>query len=94
MKKSIGSIVGLAVLMAMGIGTGYAEVYFQDDFNTGGTAGALSRGWQFIENEHVTEVGSNFVIAPEWPKGRMAREPTQDLSRPRKRTARPPREAS
>ncbi len=69
MKKSIGSIVGLAVLMAMGIGTGYAEVYFQDDFNTGGTAGALSRGWQFIENEHVTEVGSNFVIAPEWPEG-------------------------
>ncbi|MGC9326686.1 MAG: hypothetical protein ACP5I1_03555, partial [Candidatus Hinthialibacter sp.] len=46
-----------------------AQVFFEDDFNTGGTAGALSRGWEFVENEYVTEVGSNFVIAPEWPEG-------------------------
>ena len=45
------------------------DVYFSDDFNTGGTAGALSRGWEFVEGEFVTEVGSNFVVAPEWPEG-------------------------
>lgn len=45
------------------------QAFFSDDFNTGGTAGALSRGWEFVENEFVTEVGSNFVIAPEWPEG-------------------------
>jgi len=67
MKKVIYCGLGFAVLLAAGISAGFADVYFQDDFNTGGTAGALSRGWQFIENENVTEVGSNFVIAPEWP---------------------------
>lgn len=55
--------LGLAAVPAQ------AQVYFSDDFNDGGTAGALSRGWEFVENEFVTEVGSNFVIAPEWPEG-------------------------
>lgn len=45
------------------------KVLFQDNFDTGGTAGALSRGWAFTLNEFVAETGVDFVVAPEWPEG-------------------------
>ena len=65
MKK----VLLVATMVAMVSPLAIGEVYFEEDFNTGGTAGALSRGWQFVENEFVTETGSNFVVAPEWPEG-------------------------
>lgn len=64
------SFAGTAAFVAgLLLQTSAAQVFFEDNFNEGGTAGALSRGWEFIENEKVTEVGSNFIIAPEWPEG-------------------------
>lgn len=56
----IASLVAMLAPVAMG------QAFFADDFNTGGTAGALSRGWEFVEI-NVTETGVNFVVAPEWP---------------------------
>jgi len=51
-----------------------AAEYLKDDFNAGGTAGAKSRGWEFTLNDKVTEVGSDFVIAPEY----IAKAPGSD----------------
>ena len=62
------ALCGIATLI-MCVPQSNAQVIFEEDFNTGGTAGALSRGWEFIENEFVAEIGSNFIIAPEWPEG-------------------------
>lgn len=53
------------VLLTM-VNAGFAAEYYKEDFNTGGTAGAKSRGWEFTLNDKVTEVGSDFVVAPEY----------------------------
>jgi hypothetical protein len=62
------ALSGIAAL-ALGVAQSNAQVLFEDDFNTGGTADAVSRGWEFVENEFVAEIGSYFIIAPEWPEG-------------------------
>ena len=69
MKNKFFFIFAVVSVMSLSlmVNPGYTQVFFEDDFNDGGTAGALERGWEFIENEFVTEEGSFFVIAPEWP---------------------------
>lgn len=67
MYKNALLISGVVALLSTPLA--HAQVYFSEDFNTGGTQGAIDRGWEFVENEFVTEVGSNFVVAPEWPEG-------------------------
>ncbi|MEW6233748.1 MAG: hypothetical protein AB1656_00035 [Candidatus Omnitrophota bacterium] len=63
MKIRLFSVVALLIVGSPMV---FGDVYFSDNFNTGGTAGANSRGWEFIQNDKVTEVGSYFVIAPEY----------------------------
>ena len=71
MKNTFRMVVGAATALALSMGTmqANAQVYFSDDFNTGGTAGAVSRGWEFVLNEFVTETGVDFIVTPEWPEG-------------------------
>ncbi|RJP32885.1 MAG: hypothetical protein C4527_05375 [Candidatus Omnitrophota bacterium] len=68
MKQTLSFVFVISAVLLMA-GMANADVYLSEDFNTGGTAGALSRGWEFVENEFVTETGANFVVAPEWPAG-------------------------
>ena len=55
------------------VNTSQAQVFLQEDFNTGGTAGAESRGWEFTTNEFVTETGVDFGVSDSdagvWPSG-------------------------
>jgi len=64
-KKILSASVVSIALLSLVNGSQGSE-YFKDDFNTGGTAGAKTRGWEFVLNDKVTEVGSDFLIAPEY----------------------------
>ena len=75
------ALSGIAAL-ALGVAQSNAQVLFEDDFNTGGTADAVARGWEFVENEFVAEVGSNFIIAPEWPEGQDGPSSQTDFINP------------
>jgi hypothetical protein len=67
MKKQFFLTLALIVCVSM---VASAEVYFSEDFDGyASTQAAVDAGWELIENEFVTEVGSNFVIAPFWPEG-------------------------
>ncbi len=84
-KTSLKTLVlsGIAAL-TLGVVQSNAQVLFEDDFNTGGTAGAVARGWEFVENEFVAEVGSNFIVAPEWPEGQDGPGTNTDFINPPK----------
>lgn len=66
MKKSVLLMAAFCLVLCQ-VSSG--KVLLQDNFDTGGTAGALSRGWQFTLNEFVKETGVDFIVAPEWPEG-------------------------
>ncbi|MBZ0257782.1 hypothetical protein K8I31_17090, partial [bacterium] len=75
MRKVFRFATGAATALALCamVNTSQAQVYFQEDFNTGGTAGAESRGWEFTTNEFVTETGVDFGVGDSasgsWPSG-------------------------
>ena len=45
-------LFSLVALMIVGSPLVFGGVLFSDNFNTGGTAGANSRGWEFIQNDN------------------------------------------
>lgn len=75
MRKMFRLATGAATAFALCamVNTSQAQVFFQEDFNTGGTAGAVSRGWDFSLNEFVTETGVDFGVGSSgdgtWPSG-------------------------
>lgn len=81
------ALVALGLLLTVSVGS--TQTFFSDDFNTGGTDGAISRGWQFTLNDYVTESIVDFGVADpdaqSWPSGKASgtstgfyRPPTAD----------------
>ncbi|MDP8243033.1 MAG: hypothetical protein P9L94_03050 [Candidatus Hinthialibacter antarcticus] len=67
------TVAATAFALCAMVNTSQAQVFVEEDFNTGGTAGAESRGWEFTSNEFVTETGVDFGVAEPtadiWPAG-------------------------
>ncbi|MBI1389120.1 MAG: hypothetical protein GC154_11800 [bacterium] len=64
MYKRLSKVASAAAIFALSATVGvHGATFFSEDFNTGGTAGAESRGWSFTLNEFVTETGVDWGVA-------------------------------
>lgn len=62
------SAAALAALTVIGTQAN-AQTYFSENFDTADTAGIVAKGWDLGKNEFAKEVGTEFVVAPDWAKG-------------------------
>ncbi|MBI4657378.1 MAG: hypothetical protein HY735_00785 [Verrucomicrobia bacterium] len=62
--------------LLFGAGPVMGQIYFSEDFDSLDTAGLVKKGWDLGKNEFAKEDGTDFVVAPPYPKA----EPGADLT--------------
>lgn len=68
-----GIIPALAITFAANMVS--AQVYFSEDFNNVTTSGLLNNGWHIGNNDKAAEVGTEFIVTPDWGKSANPRPP-------------------